>query len=208
MRKKIRSYLILSALLCLAAIGTHAQTTARDINARTAEWQNVLARASESAVLENGKIQSMRLALPGDRERFLTFEHSKDGRSFTILEDGRRTHVVLDDQRRISAITYPDGKKAAFEWVQGPNGFWVPSSIKVDGREMCKRKTNSNGLIEEGGCYDVCQNAAAAAVIAVGVCAVSGPFSVSCWSSTAAAAYATYLCYRCANPQAEAPPEN
>jgi hypothetical protein len=208
MRKKIRSYLILSSLLCLAAIGIQAQTTARDINARTAEWQNVLAKASESAVLEDGKIQSMRLNLPNDPERVLSFEHSKDGRSFTILEDGRRTHVVLDDQRRISAITYPDGKKAAFEWVQGPNGFWVPSSIKVDGREMCKSKSNNNGIVEEGGCYDLCQNAAAATVIAVGVCVVSGPASVSCWSSTAAAAYATYLCYRCANPQVETPPEN
>jgi hypothetical protein len=206
MRKRIKSYLVLSALVCLAAIGTQAQTAARDIKAQTAEWQNVLSKANESAVFEDGKIQSMRLTLPKDRERFLTFEHSKDGRSFTILEDGRRTLVVLDDQRRISAITYPDGKKAALEWVQGPNGFWVPSSIKVDGREMCKG--SSNGLVEEGGCYDVCQNAAAATVIAVGVCAVSGPWSSSCWSSTAAAAYATYLCYRCANPQVETPPEN
>jgi hypothetical protein len=204
MRKRIRSYLILSALVCLAVIGTRAQTATKDFKAQTTEWQNVLAKANESAVFENGKIQSLRLALPKDRERFLTFEHAEDGQSFTIVEEGRRTLVVFDSQRRISTITFPDGKKAAFEWVKGPNGFWVASSIKVDGRDVCKR----NGLTEEAGCYDVCQNAAAATVIAVGVCAVSGPWSVSCWSSTAAAAYATYLCYRCANPQVETPPEN
>lgn len=204
MRKTIGSYLILSALVCLAVIETRAQTVARDYKAENAAWQNVLAKANESAVFEDGKIRSLRLTLPKDRERFLTFEHAKDGQSFTMIEDGRRTLVVFDDQHRISTITFPDGKKAAFEWVQGPNGFWIPSSIKVDGRDMCKR----NSLTEEAGCYDVCQNAAAATVIAVGVCAVSGPWSVSCWSSTAAAAYATYLCYRCANPQVETPPEN
>lgn len=206
MNKRIKSYLIVSALLCLAAIETQAQTAARDFKAETTAWQNVLSKANESAVFENGKIQSLRLTLPKDRERFLTFEHAEDGRSFTIVEGGRRTLVVLDSQRRISEITFPDGKKAAFEWVKGPNGFWVPSSIKVDGRDLCKG--NANGLVEEGDCHQICQNAAAATVIAIGVCAVSGPFSVSCWSSTATAAYATYLCYRCANPQVEAPPEN
>jgi hypothetical protein len=190
--------------VCLAVIETRAQTVARDVKAENAAWQNVLAKANESAIFEDGKIRSIRLTLPKDRERFLTFEHAKDGQSFTIIEDGRRTLVVFDDQRRISTVTFPDGKTAAFEWVQGPNGFWIPSSIKVDGRDMCKR----NGLVEEAGCYDLCQNAAAATVIAIGVCGVSGPWSVACWSSTAAAAYATYLCYRCANPQVESPPEN
>lgn len=202
MRKRIKSFLILSALVCLAAIGSQAQTASRDIKAESAEWQNVLAKANESAVSENGKLQSLRLTLPKDHERYLTFEHAKDGRSFTILENGLRIVVVLDELRRISSIVYPNGKKALFEWVQAPNGYWVPKSIKVDGRNIC------SGLVEEAGCSDICQNAAAATVIAVGVCLVSGPASVSCWSSTAAAAYATYLCYRCANPQVETPPEN
>ncbi|HUR98222.1 MAG TPA: hypothetical protein VMZ26_09185 [Pyrinomonadaceae bacterium] len=199
----MKSFWIVSVLIFMAAIELHAQTARGDIKVGTAEWQNVLAKANESAVFENGKLRSLRLTLPNDRERYLTFEHAKDGRSFTIVEDGRRTVTVqLDDQRRISDITFPNGKKVVFEWVQTADGNWLPKPIKADGLDVC------NGFMEESGCYDVCQNAAAAAAIAIGVCAAAGPLSTPCWTSTAAATYATYLCYRCANPQIEWPPEN
>jgi len=190
-------------LVCLSVIGSHAQAAPRDIEAETAEWQNVFLKANESAVFENGKLQSLRLKLPKDLERYLTFEHAVDGRSFTIVEDGRRIVVVLDDQRRISTIIFPNGKKALFEWKQQPNGYWVPASIKVDGRDVSR----TDGFTEAD-CYDVCRNAAVAATIAMGVCITTGPISVACISSTASAAYATYVCYRCANPQTEAPPES
>lgn len=200
MRRTIEGSCISLMLICLSVIGSYAQTAPRDVNAESAAWQTVLSKASESAIFDNGKLQSLRLHLPKDRERYLTFEHAKDGRSFTIVEDGRRTIVVLDDKRRISTIIFPDGKKAVFEWVLGPNGFWMPASIKVDGREV-------GNSITEASCYDVCQNAAAAAAIALAVC-VTAPGTVGCWSATASAAYATYVCYRCANPQVECPPEN
>lgn len=203
MRRTIEGSLISLMLVCLSVIGSHAQAAPTDIETETAEWQNVFLQANESAVFENGKLQALRLKLPKDRERYLTFEHAVDGRSFTIVEDGRRTVVVLDDQRRISTIIFPNGKKALFEWVQQPNGYWVAASIKVDGRDLCR----TNRLAEQD-CYDICRNAAVAATIALGVCITTGPVNVACISSTASAAYATYLCYSCTQAQAEAPPEN
>lgn len=203
MRRTIEGSLISLMLVCLSIIGSHAQAAPRDIAAETAEWQNVFLQANESAVLENGKLQSLRLKLPKDRERYLTFEHAVDGRSFTIVEDGRRIVVVLDDQSRISTIIFPNGKKALFEWKQQPNGYWVAASIKVDGRDFSR-----TDRLTEADCSGVCENAAVAATIAIGVCLSTGPLSVACFSSTASAAYATYLCYRCANPDIECPPEN
>lgn len=201
MKRKIEVFLISCALVCLSVIASHAQQAQTDVKAETAEWQNAFTRAIESATFENGKLGSIRLSLPNDRERYLTFEHSQDGRSFTILEDGRRTVVFIDDQRRITSMVFPDGKKAVFEWTQGPNRFWIPKAIKVDGNVITSSLT-------EADCYDVCRNAAAASTIALGVCAATGPTSVACWSATASAAYATYVCYRCANPQIECPPDN
>lgn len=199
---KTKLFLVPLILVCLTAVGSHAQEGGKDPNVIAAEWQAVMTKAMDSAVVENGKVRSLKITLPNDRERLLTLEHAEDNRSFTIVDEGRRIRVLLDEARRISEVIFPNGKKARFAWAMAPNGYWVPSAIKVERAELCR-----SGALVEQDCRPVCERAAQATVIAIGVCAVSGP-TLPCWTATAVAAAATYQCYRCTNPEAEEPCQN
>jgi hypothetical protein len=201
MLKNAKRFLVLSGAIVLLAIGSTAQVRQADLSREDTQIQAMLARASESAKFENGRIKSLRIQLPNFSERLVTFEYAGDDRSFTMVDAGRRITVLLDKDRRISAVIFPNGKRAEFSWTRAANGYWVPASIKVDGRDI--RQCNS--LVED--CSEVCERAAALTVIAIGVCATTGP-TVACWSSTASAGLATYYCYRCAYPQIEEPPVN
>lgn len=201
---KAKLFLMSMMLACLAALGSHAQVRSEDPSDEFVKLQDVIAKALDSAIYKDGKIRSLKLGLPNDRERLLTFEHSKDGRSFTIIDEDKRIAVMLNEYGRISEVVFPNGKRAKFEWIMMSTGYWVPQAIKVDAKDLCQ----SNGFVEDGSCYEICRNAAAITAMAVGMCIASGPTSAACWNATAAAAYATYLCYRCNNPQIELPPQS
>ena len=202
---KAKLFLMSMIVACLAALGSHAQVRREDPSAASAQLQSVIAKAMESAVYEDGKIRSIKMKLPGDRERLLTFEHAEDGRSFTMIDAGLKVVVRLNEYGRISEVISPNGKRAVFEWLMMPTGYWVPSAINVDGKNLC---SGSGFTDEDGSCREICEQAAAASAIAVGTCIAAGPTSAACWSATATAAYLTYRCYRCSNPQTEWPPEN
>lgn len=205
MYKKTKLFLMPMMLVCLAVVDSHAQVDAKDPRAEAEQLQSIITKAIDSAVYENGKIRSVKVSLPNDRERLLTLEHSKDGRSFTMIDEGRKVVVLLNEYGRISEIIFPNSKKAVFEWLMMPTAYWVPTAIKVDGIDLSR----SSALVEaDGSCYDICQAAAAASAIAIGQCIASGPLSPACASATATAAYATYRCYRCTNPQIEWPPQS
>ena len=196
-------FLVPMMLACLATVGSHAQVVPVDPDVQAAQFQSVVVQAMDTAVVENGKLRSLKISLPGDRERSLTFEHSNDDRSFTMVDGSQRIHVVLDDLRRISEIIFPNGKRVEYDWAMTPTGYWVPSAMKVDGKDVRR----SSILSEEGDCGAICERAAHAAVIALGVCAAAGPLTLPCWTATSAAAAAAYQCYRCSNPPAEEPPD-
>lgn len=202
---KTKLFLMSLMLACLAALGSHAQVRGEDPSAAAAQLQSVIAKAMESAVYEDGKIRSFKVNLPGDRERLLTFEHAKDGRSFTMIDGRLKVVVLLNEYGRISEVLFPNGKRVVFDWLMMPTGYWVPSAIKVDGKNLC---SGSGFTEEDGNCRQICEQAAAASAIAVGTCIAAGPNSAACWSATATAAYLTYRCYRCSNPEIEWPPEN
>lgn len=202
MYKKSKLFLVSLTLVCLAVVGSHAQVTDKDPTAEAARLQSVITKAVDTAVYENGQIRSLRITLPNDRERLLTFEHTDDQRSLIINDEGRKTRVVFDDLRRISEVVFPDGKKAKYEWVKAPTGYWVPAAIKVDGKELRPRYN-----IVDGQCSEVCERAAQLTVLALGTCVATGPLSSACWAATAGAAIATYWCYRCIE-MTEEPPEN
>ena len=201
---KSKLFLVSLMLVCLTVVGSHAQVTSKDLGDEAARLQSAITKAVDAAVFENGKIRSLKVALPNDRERLLTFEHADDQRSFTIVDEGRRIVVKLNEYGRISGVIFPSGKKAVFDWLMMPTGYWVPAAMKVDGKELSR----TSSLVDGDGCYDICQTAAAAAAIAIGQCIASGPLSAACAAATATAAYATYRCYRCTNPEIECPPEN
>src|SRR5688572_17781096 len=99
---KKANFLVPIMLLCLAVVGSHAQVVGKGPSAEAAKLQCVIAR--DTAVIENGKIRSLKLTVPNDRERLLLFEHAEDGKSFTIVDDGRKIVVFFDELHRISEI--------------------------------------------------------------------------------------------------------
>ena len=197
------NFLVPILLLCLAVVGSYAQVVDKDPCAEVAQLRRVLARAMDTAVIHKGKIRSLKLNLPNDRERLLLFEHLEDGKSFTVVDEGRKIVVFFDELRRISEILLPDGKRARFEWAMAPSGHWIPSAIKVDGKSLGR----TAGLVE-GDCSLPCENAAIMAAIAAATCAASGPLSYDCFIDTMWAVLGAYYCHRCLHPEAEAPPDN
>lgn len=197
-------FLVSMMLVFIAAPGSHAQVKTMSPETAAAEFQSVVSKAMDTAVIQNGKLRSLKISLPGDRERWLTLEHSSDDRSFAIIEDGRKIRVVLDDSRRISEIVFPNGRSLKYEWVMTPSGYWVPASIKLDGKEVRR----SNTLVNDDDCAPICERAAQAAIIALGVCTAAGPLTLACWTATAVAAASAYQCYRCTHPEVEEPPES
>ena len=205
MLRQIRLFLMALTLSCLAAVGSHGQAWPEVVDVEYAGLQKVVAKAIETSVFENGKIRSLTLSFPNEKERVVTFEHSEDGRSVKMIDGVTKVVILVNEYGRISEITFPNGRKAVFDWLMMPTGYWVPLSIKVDGKDLCRR----NALVEEdGSCQQICEAAAAASAIAIGQCAASGPTSSACWGAVAVAAAATYRCYRCTNPQIEWPPES
>lgn len=200
--RSIYFLVLCSALVCLTAESI-AQSRA-ELDTEFAKLTSTLTRAIETSVFESGKLRSVRIRLSGGEERLIKFEYpTKDGKSYTMIDQGVRIHVLLDDDRRISSMVFPDGKTAFFDWILAANGYWLPKSIKVDGRDLC-----GSSIVEAEDCREICQNAAAATAIAIGQCIASGPTSGACYAATATAAYLTYRCYRCTNPQIEWPPES
>lgn len=199
-------FLVLCSALVILRTETIAQSQT-ELDKELAGLTTTLTRAIETSVFENGRLQSLRIRLPNNEERLIKFEYpAKDEKSYTMIDNGLRIQVVLDDNRKISSIVFPNGRSAFYDWVLAPNGYWLPKAIKVDGRDLCS--SNRSNVIEEEGCYEVCQQAAAATAIAIGQCIASGGTSAACYGATATAAYLTYKCYRCTNPQMEWPPEN
>ena len=90
---------------------------------------------------------------------------------------------------KVTHILMPNGKMAFYNWKKDSKQNWVIESIKFEGGKIvrCRPVENGNG--------SDCEKAAAAAVIAIGICAAS-PGSLACWSATATAAYMAYLCWK------------
>jgi hypothetical protein len=206
MMKNAKRFLVLFCAIVVLAIGSAAQVrqaSPENQCRETADVLNTISKAKDTAVFENGRLKSLRIRLPKTEEQLVTFEYPGDDKSFTMVTAGRRITVLLDHDRRISAVIFPDGKRAEFSWALAPNGYWVPATIKIDGRDI-----NQSSFIDDGSCADKCQHAAAVTVIAIGTCVASGPASAACWGATAAAGLATYYCYRCSHPEIEEPPVN
>ncbi len=162
------------------------------------QMDSMVDRALETATYENGVLKSARLQIPFDTERLFTFDSSPDGKSLTITDDsGVSVQIIQDSGSRISALVLPQGVLASFKWNQSTSGgdFIEEISVKPD--------SYSSGYslfeIEAGpDCYEASERAAAASVIAFGVCAVS-PGSTACWAATATAAYLTYRAWVACN---------
>jgi hypothetical protein len=182
----------------ILSLGADAQLQQEQLTKEAEELRNVIDYSIKTSTFENGKLTSFRVRTPNDIEKVISVVQGDDKRSFTMFDQGRATKVAVEEDGRLSSMVFPNGKRLDFEWVMMSNGYWVPRSIKVDGKNIA----TSN--IEEGGdCYNVCRQAAAAAAIAIGVCYASGGLAPACWSATATAAYLAYVCYECTYPQNE-----
>jgi len=130
------------------------------------------------------------------------FEFAEDGKSFALIDEtGKRINVMLDEDNKISSMSFPNQRKAVFNWKQATNGYWVNDSIRLGGKNLIQSS------LADGNCYAICEDAAYA-TMAIGVCVASGGLSLPCLTATAVASYKTYNCYRCNNSSIEEPPQN
>lgn len=84
------------------------------------EWTNF----AKTAVFENGKLKSVRIPVSGEGEKLLIFEYSEDDKSFTVIDEkGKRIKILLDNNRKISSVIFPNGSGAVYSWTQAPNGY-------------------------------------------------------------------------------------
>jgi hypothetical protein len=132
-------------------------------------------------------------------EKTLNFEYGDNEKGLSVVDEkGKRLKIFLTSDKKISSIIFSNGRKADFSWIQAPNGFWLVENIKYDD----KNPFQTNNVLEEADCYQVCEDAAAYTVLAAGICVSNGPDSTACWTATAAAAWKTYQCYRCVRREA------
>jgi hypothetical protein len=186
-KSTLRALLTLAAIFLLGnslwAQNAQAQTSGGDITKE--QWEKLFSSANESAILNNGKVSFLKLAVPNAGEKQFTFAHAADGKSFTMTdENGLQLGVSLSTDRRIQSVTMPNGEKIVFIWTQDASGNWIPKNLECNGNLV--EGPNNNG--------NPCRDAAVAAAIAIGLCAAM-PGSISCWSATANAAYHAYRCY-------------
>lgn len=162
-----------------------------------AQLEELFSSAKESVISENGRVTFLRLQIPKVGEKQFSFVHHENGRSFTMNdESGVALKVTLFKDGRIESVEMPNGQKMQIQWKQNEFGDWFPETIS------CNSKSVSTNLIEmEVG--NPCRDAAAATVIAIGICAATGA-STACWAATANAAYHTYRCYEATRGQTEA----
>lgn len=189
MSKKSKQFGVLLVTILMLAGTFFAQVQKnKDVES---EWKNIFSKANESAVFEDGKIKTLKLPIPDEGEKLLTFKHIDD-KSFSIVDEkGKRFKIFLDESKKISSIIFPNGEKGVFNWKLTPNGYWVVESIKFDSKKSTQTK------IADGDCYQICEDAAAYTTIAIGVCIASGGLSLACATATAVATYKTYNCYKC-----------
>lgn len=185
-KSTLRTLLTLTVIFLLGnslwAQNTQAQTNSGDIT--QAQWEKLFSSANESAVLNNGKVSFLKLAIPNGGEKQFTFAHAADGKSFTMTdENGLQLGVFLSADRRVQSVTMPNGEKMIFNWVQDSSGNWFPKNLECNGN-----------LVEGPGRSNICRDAAIAAAIALGTCAMA-PGSIGCWTATATAAYLAFKCY-------------
>src|SRR5215204_5453478 len=106
MIKNAKRFFVLFGAIVLLAVGSIAQVrqaTPVDLARAKAELMNTLETARDTAVFENGKLRSFRIKSPKGDERFITIEHGKDDRSFTMVDGSLRISVFLDEDRRLSS---------------------------------------------------------------------------------------------------------
>lgn len=180
-KSTVRNLLTLAAAFLLGSFllaqNIQAQNGSGEITQE--QWEKLFSSANESAVLDNGKISFLKLAIPNEGEKQFSFTHSEDGKSFTLIDEtGLRLGVFLYDDKRIQSVIMPNGEKIVFNWKQVSTGNWIVESLK------CGDSLANNP----------CRDAAVAAAVALGICTLS-PGSVACWGATVNAAYLAYKCY-------------
>jgi hypothetical protein len=142
--------------------------------------------ADRTATFENGKIKSVKILVDGEGEKLINFEHSTDGRSFTIIDEHNARIQVFSEKGKISSIKMPDSGQAIFQYVQtdGVSIFNDLTFNYANNLNVPIRPRNGNP----------CRDALVAIGVAAGLCAVT-PGSAGCWAATATAGYHTYRCY-------------
>jgi len=188
MLKNTVKTLVLLVALTLAAISSYAQSQ----ESFQKQIEEMVALAEQTATFENGKIKTVKILVPGEGEKLITFEHASDGKSFNIIDDqNQKIQVFLVDKNQIGSVKMPNGAEAVFVYKETSNGFRTLEKIvfKENGTEF-------DGLVPApNNCYEAAERAGAAAAVALGICA-GNPGSTACWSATATAAYLTYLAWR------------
>jgi len=184
---------LVATFLFAGTLSAQVQNNRRDNDSQEVklQWEKIFASANETAIFDNEKLSFVKLPISNDEVKLFTFDHAEDGKSFTLIDENAiRLQVSTGEDKRIQSIVMPDGKKAIFHWKQNSNGHWITESIKFEGSNTL-RVCLTNGILEN----TVCRDAAAAATIALGICAATGGASVPCWGATATAAYLAYKCY-------------
>lgn len=86
MLEKFKKFCAVSAitLVFTGSLFAQVQRNERDIET---EQDNIVTKANESAIFENGKMKSVRLAIPNEGEKTLSFGYAEDDKSFTIVDE-------------------------------------------------------------------------------------------------------------------------
>lgn len=198
LKQIVRILLILvTAFVFTHSLSAQSQKTQESTESRDefkGQWEKIFSSANATAMFNDGKVGFIKIPVPNEGEKFFTFEHSKDEKSFILTDEkGLKLQIFLGKDKRIQSIIMPDGKRAVFNWKQVSNGIWVNESIKFEGNTMLRVC-----LVKES---SACRDAAVASAIALGVCAATGGLSVPCLAATANAAYQTYKCYESTQPE-------
>ncbi|MCU0240686.1 MAG: hypothetical protein MUC29_14695 [Pyrinomonadaceae bacterium] len=147
--------------------------------------------AKRTAVLENGKLKSVRLPIPNVGERLFTFEWASDGRSFTMVSDnGERTQIFFNEKNEIQSMRLPDGENVTINWSIIENISIVEDAIIGSGDSAISLFDGTRPRPR-----DACGAAARAArdaIIAAGATCAIAP-GAGCW---AAVAYAGYMVWQ------------
>ncbi len=179
--------------LALIIIGLSGSSLAQDqMPIETQKNVRVLLINGENSAVVDANGRLTQIEIPPTFEnggQVLQLGYDSNGLSSVTDSNGATITIQRNEVGEIQGYIFPDGATAVLNLsdCETPITF----NIKNINAWQAPLRPYPRG----GGGGNVCRDAAAAAVIAIGVCAANGSWTPACWGLTANAAYQAYKCW-------------